>query len=95
MTTEASGVMQVKNEFNEMRGTDPRLSDEPFQLSAQEWSQYMKHHVSPMTVYPVYTLYRMCSVLSIECVLDMTHHVSPKTVCAVSHIAKSQYIVTT
>jgi len=24
--------MEIKNEFNEMRGTDPRLTDEPFQV---------------------------------------------------------------
>jgi hypothetical protein len=47
----------------------------------------MKHHVSPMTVYPVCALYRMCSVLSIECVLDMKHRVSLMTVCVVSNIS--------
>jgi len=51
MTTAPSGVMTVKSEFNEFRGTDPRLTDEPFQLTAQEWSRLMKHHISPMTTY--------------------------------------------
>jgi hypothetical protein len=32
MTTAEIGVMEVKNEFNEFRGTDPRLTDEPFQV---------------------------------------------------------------
>ena len=27
--------MDIKNEFLESRGTDPRITDEPFQLSAQ------------------------------------------------------------
>jgi len=65
MTTAASGVMQVNNEFNEFRGTDPRLTDEPFQLTAQEWSKYMKHHVSPMTAYAVLSR----EVFRIKCVL--------------------------
>ena len=65
MTTAASGVMQVNNEFNEFRGTDPRLTDEPFQLTAQEWSKYMKHHVSPMTAYAVLSKEVFC----IKCVL--------------------------
>ena len=35
MTTSAAGAMEIKNEFCESRGTDPRITDEPFQLSAQ------------------------------------------------------------
>lgn len=42
----AAGAMTVRNEFRESRGTDPRISDEPFQLSAQEWSRYYNQHLS-------------------------------------------------
>jgi len=46
MTTSAAGAMEIKNEFCESRGTDPRITDEPFQLSAQEWSRWNLHHMS-------------------------------------------------
>lgn len=48
MTTAAAGAMDVKNEFIESRMTDPRITDEPFQLSAQEWSRWYKHHQSQL-----------------------------------------------
>ena len=39
---------RVHNEFNEFRGTDPRVTDEPFQLTAQQWCRWFKHHQLPM-----------------------------------------------
>eukprot|EP00918_Siedleckia_nematoides_P001700 GHVU01004035.1.p1 GENE.GHVU01004035.1~~GHVU01004035.1.p1 ORF type:complete len:178 (+),score=46.46 GHVU01004035.1:3-536(+) len=48
MTTAAAGAMDIKNEFIESRMTDPRITDEPFQLSAQEWSRWYKHHQSQL-----------------------------------------------
>jgi len=51
-TTDASATTVIRNEFNEFRGTDPRLTDEPFQLTAQEWSRWFKHHQSKMVSFP-------------------------------------------
>jgi len=48
MMTAAAGAMDIKNEFIESRLTDPRITDEPFQLSAQEWSRWYKHHQSQL-----------------------------------------------
>lgn len=45
MTTAAAGTMEIRNEFCESRGTDPRITDEPFQLTAQEWSRWYQHHM--------------------------------------------------
>mmetsp|Transcript_22704 Transcript_22704/g.35536 ORF Transcript_22704/g.35536 Transcript_22704/m.35536 type:complete len:194 (+) Transcript_22704:253-834(+) len=42
----AAGAMTVRNEFRESRLTDPRISDEPYQLTAQEWCRFYKNHVS-------------------------------------------------
>eukprot|EP00292_Cryptomonas_paramecium_P023087 CAMPEP_0113695252 /NCGR_PEP_ID=MMETSP0038_2-20120614/20792_1 /TAXON_ID=2898 /ORGANISM="Cryptomonas paramecium" /LENGTH=195 /DNA_ID=CAMNT_0000617765 /DNA_START=25 /DNA_END=612 /DNA_ORIENTATION=+ /assembly_acc=CAM_ASM_000170 len=34
----------VRNTFIENRESDPRIIDEPFQLSSQEWTRWFKHH---------------------------------------------------
>nr|CAI77917.1 putative starch binding domain protein [Guillardia theta] len=41
-----NGVMHVKNAYIENRLSDPRITDEPFQLTAQEWSRWFRHHLS-------------------------------------------------
>ena len=48
LTTNSRGKMTINNEFNEFRGTDPRVTDEPFQLTAQQWCRWFKHHQLPM-----------------------------------------------
>jgi len=35
----------VHDEFIENRATDPRITDEPFQLTAQEWTRWYRHHM--------------------------------------------------
>jgi hypothetical protein len=35
----------VRDSFIENRATDPRITDEPFQLTAQEWTRWYRHHV--------------------------------------------------
>mmetsp|Transcript_342 Transcript_342/g.857 ORF Transcript_342/g.857 Transcript_342/m.857 type:complete len:83 (+) Transcript_342:115-363(+) len=46
MKVGSPGAMLVKNCFKENRLTDPRITDEPFQLTAQEWCRYYRHHVN-------------------------------------------------
>lgn len=41
------GAVLQRDEFVENRETDPRITDEPFQLTAQEWARYIKHHTAP------------------------------------------------
>mmetsp|Transcript_1376 Transcript_1376/g.3168 ORF Transcript_1376/g.3168 Transcript_1376/m.3168 type:complete len:204 (+) Transcript_1376:42-653(+) len=48
ITSAQPGAMLVKNTFRENRLTDPRITDEPFQLTAQEWCRYYKHHVNSL-----------------------------------------------
>jgi len=42
----ATGSLTINSEFMEARDSDPRITDEPFQCNAQEWSRWYRHHIS-------------------------------------------------
>lgn len=46
LTVPASGSLEIRSEFMEARDSDPRITDEPFQCNAQEWSRWYRHHTS-------------------------------------------------
>mmetsp|Transcript_36961 Transcript_36961/g.87549 ORF Transcript_36961/g.87549 Transcript_36961/m.87549 type:complete len:207 (-) Transcript_36961:266-886(-) len=46
LTTGKVGAVLQRDAFVEDRISDPRITDEPFQLSSQEWTRWYKHHTS-------------------------------------------------
>jgi hypothetical protein len=52
--------VEVKGEFVENRATDPRITDEPFQLTAQEWSRWCAPiHIIACYIHIYYTPIRI------------------------------------